>query len=215
MTTHIAAGDILSGRLISSSALLQVFRNKAAVGTETMKLSGFFAHVWQSSVLVTQHLPLFLPLNYLFQQHLAAGWCWQDLIRLSHRCLPTALDGCALGWMSVVNHWTISQTLDPLWESQEKQQNPLDLGLIFEISLTLCIYTYIYKSFNKWLMGEIGVGGCTFPKHGVQPWDVPYPHDLLPPPPTGRVFSRGVAAGLQLELSFVHEGSPSSPHLSS
>lgn len=64
-------------------------------------------------------------------------------------------------------------------------------------------------------MGKIGVGGCTFPEHWVQPWDVPYLHDLLLPPPTGRVFSRGAAVRLEVKLSLVHEGFPSSPHLSS
>lgn len=60
--------------------------------------------------------------------------------------LPTALDGCALGWTSVVSHRTISQTFDPLWESQEEQQKHLDLWLIFEISLTLCVYINILIS---------------------------------------------------------------------
>lgn len=64
-------------------------------------------------------------------------------------------------------------------------------------------------------MGETGVGGCTFPKHRVQPWDFPYPHDLLPSPPTGGVFTRGAAAEPKLKLLLLHEGSPSSPHQSS
>lgn len=165
MTTHIAAGDILSGRLISSSALLQVFRNKAAVGTIIMKLSKFCAHMWQSSVLVTQYLPLFL--HWIISSTaLSSRLMLTRPDNTESQVLATALDGCALGWMGVVSHWTVSQLLDPLWQSQEEQQKPLDLWLIFEISLTLCVYISILKS-DWW--ERLGWEGAPFPSVGCSP----------------------------------------------
>lgn len=64
-------------------------------------------------------------------------------------------------------------------------------------------------------MEEVGVGGCTLTERRVQPWHAPFPHRLLLPPPTGRAFSRGAAAGLRPKFMFLHAGSPSSPYLSS
>lgn len=115
--------------------------------------------------------------------------------------------------MSVVSHWPISQPLDwsPVGITGKAAKTSGLMVNFWDFSYIVCIY----KSFNKRLMGEIGVGGCTFPEHRVQPWDVPYPHDLWPTPPTGRVFSRGAAAGLRLKLLFLHAAFPSCPYPSS
>lgn len=94
------------------------------------------------------------------------------------------------------------------WESQEGQQKALDLYIH---TVQEKPQKNNWKSFNKWLIEEVAVGGCTLTKRRVQPWHAPFPHKLLLPPLTGRGFSGGVAAGLRLNLVFLCEGCPPYP----